>query len=1220
MNRCLICLLLFSPAIANAQGFSPEEAVKRMKVPDGFTVKLVACEPMIRQPLSISFDERGRMWVLQYLQYPNPAGLKPVKQDQYLRTIWDRIPEPPPKGPKGADRITICFDPDENGRYRKSKDFVAGLNLATGFCIGGGGVFVVQPPYLLFYPDKDHDDVPDGDPEVCLSGFGMEDSHSYANSLQWGPDGWLYGAHGSTVSAKIINPAKPNDAPLEFQQGIWRYHPKTKEFELFSEGGGNTYGLDFDKYGRAIAGTNYGGRAMLHQLQGAYYVKGFSKHGPLHNPHTYGYFDHVPYPDFKGGHVTCGGIVYQADAYPKEYRDQYIAGNLLSNSVYWHKMTEQGSSFTARHGGDFLVANDTWFRVVDCFQGPDGSVHIADWYDKRAAHLDPVDNWDKTNGRIYKVEYKGTKPVGDFDLRKQSVEDWVELLKHPNKWWRNEARRLLAEKRTEKAVALLRRGAMQQADPLLALESLWALASCQSLPEDFAAKLLSHPSEHVRTWAIRLLGDRRSISAVVRSQFIDLARHDPSVIVRSQLACSAKRLPGEDALPIVMALLFRSEDVADPFMPLLNWWVIEDKAISHASLLRELMEQEGKRGFWSLPLVQSMLLERIGRRYLAEGTPTAYQGCTDLLNMIPDKSQVVLLVKGMNLAIEGRRIDKITPALEKAFLTRWAEQPNNEDFLKLAIRLKNADAYDRVLKESQNAQASDAQRMKMFGLLAETGKPEVVAVFQKIFHEGKSDAIRLAALNALQRFPDPKIGEDVLAAFPKLTGGVRQQAQAFLLSRPATALALLQQVDRGVIQVKEISVDQVRPLHEFKNSTISKLIDKHWGKVGPVTPGEKQARISWLNIALSRGTGEKAKGKEIFTKTCMACHTLFGEGGKVGPDLTTADRKNRGYMLTHIVDPSLYIRPEFVQFNVAMLDGRKLQGLVSETVGESITLVNVIENKPMKTNIAKKDIEEMLPSPVSLMPEKVLDTMSDQDVRDLFAFLQADPPAKKEQPSNSGTKKLKVLLISGSLEYKSDETLAEYQKYLEANYPVQCVRAFRKTDTDLPGLENLDTCDVAVFFTRRLQIDGEQLERIKKYATSGKPIVGIRTASHGFQKWLNMDKEVLGGNYQNHYGQGLKCEVSIVESGKDHPVLKGVKPFSTNGGLYKNPDISKDVTVLLTGSIPEHTEPIAWVREYKGGRIFYTSLGHPDDFKNANFVQMITNAIFWTTKSELQKK
>src|SRR5262249_34065701 len=158
----------------------------------------------------------------------------------------------------------------------------------------------------------------------------------------------------------------------------------------------------------------------------AYHVKGFSKHGPLHNPHAYGYFDHVPCKDFKGGHVTCGGVLYEGDTYPERYRHQYIAGNLLSSSLYWYTLERKGSTFTSRQAGDFLVANDTWFRPVDCLVGPDGSVYVADWYDQRANHVDPVDTWDRSNGRVYKVEAKGTKPFRGVALSKRSSEELVD--------------------------------------------------------------------------------------------------------------------------------------------------------------------------------------------------------------------------------------------------------------------------------------------------------------------------------------------------------------------------------------------------------------------------------------------------------------------------------------------------------------------------------------------------------------------------------------------------------------------------------------------------------------------------------------------------------------------------------------------------------------------------------------------------------------------------
>ena len=216
----------------------------------------------------------------------------------------------------------------------------------------------------------------------------------------------------------------------------------------------------------------------------------------------------------------------------------------------------------------------------------------------------------------------------------------------------------------------------------------------------------------------------------------------------------------------------------------------------------------------------------------------------------------------------------------------------------------------------------------------------------------------------------------------------------------------------------------------------------------------------------------------------------------------------------------------------------------------------------------------------------------------------ADPPAGKH--------KLIVVLISGSAEYKSDESLAAFQKHLEANYPIECKRAFSTSETNIPGLDALESCDVALFFTRRLLPPKEQLEQIKKYVQVGKPIVAIRTASHGFQNWLEMDKEILGGNYQGHYKEGPMCEVKTTKSGLTHPILEGVKPFTSPGSLYKNPDLTSKVDVLLTGSIPDQSEPVAWVGPNKERRIFYTSLGHPKDFADPNYVRMLTNAIYWT--------
>jgi len=214
---------------------------------------------------------------------------------------------------------------------------------------------------------------------------------------------------------------------------------------------------------------------------------------------------------------------------------------------------------------------------------------------------------------------------------------------------------------------------------------------------------------------------------------------------------------------------------------------------------------------------------------------------------------------------------------------------------------------------------------------------------------------------------------------------------------------------------------------------------------------------------------------------------------------------------------------------------------------------------------------------------------------------------------------LRVCFISGSAEYESDKTMPILKKYLEAKYPTVVTMISAKGD-DLPGLENLDRCDVAVFFTRRLKLNVEQTERIKKYCAAGKNLVGIRTASHGVQTWLEFDQEVIGGNYKGHYAEGPVTEIKFTEAEKSHSILKDFVPFKSKGSLYKNTGLAKDVNVLLTGSIPDHTEPIAWTRMNKEGRVFYTSLGHQKDFEEENFLKLMTNAILWSGNRVLRTK
>jgi putative membrane-bound dehydrogenase-like protein len=1235
-----LAFALALPTTAAADGPTPAEAVRLMKLPPEFSAVCVASEPMIRQPVSISFDTRGRMWVLQYLQYPNYAGLKAVRQDQYLRTVWDRVPEPPPKGPVGADRLTILSDPDKNGVYRKSKDFVTGLNIASGFCLGHGGVYVAQPPYLLFYPDKNADDVPDGDPEVLLTGFGMDDTHSLANSLQWGPDGWLYGAAGSTSTSRIRNPAHPDDPVVEFQQGLWRYHPRTKKFELFSEGGGNTYGLDFDRHGQAIAGTNWGGFACLHQFPYAYYIKGFAKHGPLHNPHTYGYFDHVPYTNFRGGHVTCGGIIYQANRYPERFHNQYIAANLLSNAVYWHKLEPTGASFKASHGGELIETPDNFFRPIDLLQGPDGCVYVVDFTDRRAAHLDPVDNWDRSNGRVFRIDYQ--VPPGDRgrNIRTFSTTALIQQLENANKWWRNEARLVLAERRDPAGYPNLRDRVKAGRD-VAALEALWALYASGGFSDEFGVEVLGHPDEHVRAWAVRLLGESESGRTAGQAAFQQLAQVDTSAVVLAQIACTARSLGATQAAAVVLGVMTNPAAASDPVLPLLVWWAAESAITRNPSAggYAGLPRDGGRVG----PL-QLQTAERVARRLMAGDHPDGPKVLAALFQAW-EKAGPDPLLKGTAEALQGRTLAEVPEPLRGPLAALRAGRPGDDRLLEILARMGDSAAVQAAFARLQDEKQPDAARVKSADLLKQVKPPGTRPAFEKLLVTAKSDAFRTGLLGGLEAFDDPAVGPLVLGGYLGWSPAVKRRAVQLLLSRPTWASALFRDVDAGRFPKADLTVDHAKTAVGLGDPGLTALVEKQFGKLAAATAGEKQARISWLSVAIGREKGaDVARGKALYAKHCAACHTLHGEGGKVGPDLTTADRKNRGYLLAQVVDPSGYIRPEFVVHNVVTQDGRRLSGIVESTPGDRVTLVNVVNDQPQRTVLDKADIEAMTPSAVSLMPEKLLDTLTDAQVADLFAYLSADPnaaqnpaPAAPVAPKTAApprpvvpvapkvdspapkTARLKVVLVSGSFEYKSDESFAAFQKHLEAAFPADVVRVSAKAEKDkqLAGLEALEKADVAVFFTRRLRLEGADLERVKKYVAAGKPVVGLRTASHGFQNWLEMDGAVFGGDYKGHFGAGVVAEVTPVRAARNHPVLKGVTAFKSNGSLYKNPAVASDVTVLLRGAIPQQDESVAWVRENGEQRVFYTSLGHPDDFRDPNFLRLLVNALAWTTRTDL---
>ncbi|MGC4095626.1 MAG: hypothetical protein QM706_00775 [Nitrospira sp.] len=515
---------------------SPQDAVKALELRPGLTVDIMATEPDTEQPLYLSWDSRGRLWVTLYRQYPFPAGLQIVSYDQHLRAIFDKVPEPPPKGVKGADRVVVFEDKDGDGFFDGHKVVLDGLNMATAAIKGAGGIWVMNPPYLLFYPDKNDDDVPDGDPEVCLSGFGLEDTHAVANSLQFGPDGWLYGAVGSTTTGNISSRVTKN---VRFEgQHIWRYHPQTHVFEVYAEGGGNTFSLEIDAQGRFFSGTN-GNQRGIHYEQGMSGVKNFGKHGPAANPYAFGYFDHLETKS-DGKRFSQAFCIYDSALMSKLFGGHIIAANSLQNLVYASRLIPTGSTFRVEDDPLLLSSKDRWFRPVDTKVGPDGGIWMADWYDTRLSHVSPVDDWDKVRGRVYRVrpadKVAALKP---FNLHQASVDDLIARLSSPDKWFRRQAGLELCWRGESTALPKLE---LLARDPknAHALDALFALQMLGGLRDDIANKLLLHPDPYVRRWVVRPrhLHDRRR----VRLQHGRDGEQGPQRLQR-QATCSPRRRP-----------------------------------------------------------------------------------------------------------------------------------------------------------------------------------------------------------------------------------------------------------------------------------------------------------------------------------------------------------------------------------------------------------------------------------------------------------------------------------------------------------------------------------------------------------------------------------------------------------------------------------------------------------------------------------------------------
>jgi len=592
-------------------------------------VKLAASEPDIVRPIAFALDDRGRLWVAEARTYPLRA----------------------PEG-QGKDRILILEDTNGDGSLDSRKVFIDNLNLVSGIEIGFGGVWIGAAPYLLFVPIEEGSDRPAGPPQYVLDGWGYQDTHEMLNTFTWGPDGWLYGTHGVFTHSNVGKPGAPDSERQRLNAAIWRFHPTTRVFEVFAEGTSNPWGLDFNDYGHAFT-TACVIEHLYHVVQGARYKRQAGKH---FNPNVYDDIktvaDHVHWVGRKGphagnsrsgaaggGHAHAGAMIYLGgDNWPREYRDAVFMNNIHGHRTNTDRLQRSGSGYTATHGPDFLLTNDSWSQMINFRYGPDGGVHVIDWYDKNQCHSSNPDVHQKTLGRIFKISHQKDRPV-KVDLRKMSSERLVELQLHRNDWYVQHARRILQERGANPDVhARLKQMLREQPDVTRKLRALWALHVTQGLAEQDLLALLGHENEYLRSWAIFLLAEGKNPSEAVLQQFATMARQDPSALVRLYLSSALQRVPVDKRWEVLAGLLARHEDAADHNQPLMVWYAAEPVVPLNMSRALALAFET------KLPRVLAFTVQRIA----AVGTQEALLVLTERLGRTTDASHRRELAKGIN--------------------------------------------------------------------------------------------------------------------------------------------------------------------------------------------------------------------------------------------------------------------------------------------------------------------------------------------------------------------------------------------------------------------------------------------------------------------------------------------------------------------------------------------------------------------------------------------
>ena len=948
----------------------PQEAISRLQVPEGFQVTLSAAEPAVQQPIAIAFDDRGRLWVAESYSY---NGSK-FNQDRH-------------------DRILIFEDTTGNGVLDRRKVFCSGLTHLTGLQLGFGGVWITAPPHLALIPDADQDDVPDGAPVVHLDGWSLRAEHNSVNGLTWGPDGWLYGRHGIKQPSLVGRPGTPTADRISLSCAIWRYHPTQHQFEVVADGTINPWGLDFDDHGQGFFTTSVI-EHLWHLVPGAHYQR-WKNRGTHPDPIVYETMtatsDHLHWGSgtwdkagrmsdgnhaFGGGHSHCDAMIYLGDRWPQRYRGSLFTSNIHGRRINRDQLVRSDGPFQGVHTSDFLLARDAWFRAVSMEYGPDGDVYLTDWSDNGECH--DRDGVHRTSGRIYKITW-GSPIHVEVDLSSATNAQLVDYQLHQNEWFVRHARRILQERAAEgknmsHVHTRLHRIMKDHSDVRDKLRAFWTLYSTGGADTAWLLTQLRSDNEHVRSWAIRLLADNDVTDASVIEAFAQRARRESSWLVRMELASALRRVPTRNRFDIATSLVRQTAE-QDPNLDRMIWYAIAPAVVYHPE--RALT--------WATAAPQR--LRRWTARRLTEHTPETIAQLLATAEISQPPAMVVDLLRGFITALETMDAERI-PQVARTVAMRLLDHGDKQVrtlALTIAAAIGDEATMRRVRQVLHDKRHDETVRLAALAGLVKRNPPNLATDLRQLI---RARQLTSSALKASSRVNDVALLQTILAHYPDMPQNQKHLAINAFVNRAASAAMLLSAVEQKQIAAVDISAMQARQIAALPSKSILQRLEKTWGTIRK-SPASRLQQIEKLQQLLSAETLARAdltNGRELFRKTCSGCHRLFHEGRTIGPELTGANRRNLHYLLANIVDPSAAVPADFRLATVITADGRVITGAITQRTDSGLT----IQGAHGEVRLPNDSVDQVKISELSMMPNGLLDKLTNDQIRDLLAWLMSD--------------------------------------------------------------------------------------------------------------------------------------------------------------------------------------------------------------------------------------